>query len=121
MSNKIFDPQSWDLETVFKQIYNVPVFQRPYSWDKPEVSVLLDDLYNAYREDKETGYYIGNIIVQDNGEKVNGNILKFDLVDGQQRITTFALMLLAIYCQALEKGFAATDATIQTKIGRAHV
>ena len=113
MSSKIFDPQYWDLETVFKQIYIVPVYQRPYSWDKEQVDVLLEDLYNAFIEDKNEGYYVGNIIVHDKNDKINGNILKFELVDGQQRITTFALMLLALYCLSLEKGFDFTDATIQ--------
>lgn len=113
MSSKIFDPQYWNLETVFKQIYIVPVYQRPYSWDDEQVEVLLDDLFESYKEDKNTGYYIGNIIVHDNGEKVNGNILKFELVDGQQRITTFALLLLSIYCLALKKGYSVTDTTVQ--------
>ena len=113
MSSKIFDPQYWNLETVFKQIYIVPVYQRPYSWDKEQVDVLLDDLYESYQEDKNTGYYIGNIIVHDNGDKLNGNILKFELVDGQQRITTFALILLSTFCLAIQKGYSATDTTIQ--------
>ncbi len=113
MSSKIFDPQYWNLETVFKQIYVVPVYQRPYSWEKEHVDVLLQDLYNAYKEDKTEGYYIGNIIVHDKNEKINGNILKFELVDGQQRITTFALMLLAFYCLSLQKGYPVSDATVQ--------
>ena len=113
MSSKIFDPQYWNLETVFKQIYVVPVYQRPYSWDKEHVDVLLEDLYNSYLEDKTAGYYIGNVIVHDENEKINGNILKFELVDGQQRITTFALMLLAFYCLALKKGYSVTDTTVQ--------
>lgn len=112
MSSKIFDPQYWNLETVFKQIYVVPVYQRPYSWDKEQVNVLLEDLYNSYLEDKTAGYYIGNIIVHDKNEKINGNILKFELIDGQQRITTFALLLLALYCLSLKKGYPVTDTTI---------
>lgn len=114
MSSKIFDPQYWNLETVFKQIYNVPVYQRPYSWDKEQIDVLLDDLFESYKEDKNTGYYIGNIIVHDNGDKINGNILKFELVDGQQRLTTFALILMAIYCLALNTGYSVTDTTVQS-------
>lgn len=55
MSSKIFDPQYWNLETVYKQIYVVPVYQRPYSWDKEQVDVLLQDLYNSYLEDKSSG------------------------------------------------------------------
>ncbi len=113
MSNKIFDPNYLELETVFKHMYEVPVYQRPYSWDKEQIDTLLEDIYTAYTEDKEAGYYVGNIIVYDNNEKIDGTILKFEIVDGQQRITTFTLLLLAIYCISLEKGFDATDETVQ--------
>lgn len=113
MSSKIFDPQYWNLETVFKQIYVVPVYQRPYSWEREQIDTLLQDLYDSYIEDKTAGYYIGNIIVHDKNEKINGNILKFELVDGQQRVTSFALVLLAFYCLSLKKGFSITDATVQ--------
>ena len=113
MSSKIFDPQYWNLETVFKQVYIVPVYQRPYSWDKEQIDVLLDDLFESYLEDKNSGYYIGNIIVHDKNEKLNGHIPQFELVDGQQRLTTFALILLAIYCLGLKNGYSVTDTTIQ--------
>lgn len=113
MSSKIFDPQYWNLETTFKQIYTVPVYQRPYSWDKEQVDILLEDLLNAYTEDKSSSYYVGNIIVHDSNSKVNGNILKFEIVDGQQRLTTFALTLLALYCTAIESGCDENDKTIQ--------
>ena len=113
MSNKIFDPQYWNLETTFKQIYRVPVYQRPYSWDKEQVDVLLEDLYNAYKEDKFSEYYIGNIIVHDNNEKINGNIIKFEIVDGQQRIATFSLILLALLCISIKLGFKESDRTVQ--------
>ena len=113
MSSKIFDPQYWNLETTFKQIYCVPVYQRPYSWDKEQVDVLLADLYQAYKEDKNSGYYIGNIIVHDNNEKINGNIIKFEIVDGQQRITTLSLVLLALLCVSKKFGFKESDRTVQ--------
>lgn len=96
MSRKIFDPQYWNLETAFKPIYSVPVYQRPYSWDKEQVEVLLEERYQAYKEDKNSGYCIGNIIVHDNNEKINGNIIKFEIFDGQQRMTTLSLVLLAL-------------------------
>lgn len=113
MSSKIFDPHYWNLETTFKQIYNVPVYQRPYSWDKEQVDVLLEDLYNAYKENPNSGYYLGNIIVHDNNEKINGNIILFELVDGQQRITTCALLMLALLCITVKRGISENDRTVQ--------
>jgi len=75
MAQKVLDPHMWNLETLFKLIYEVPVYQRPYSWDKEQVEILLNDIAEAYvSEDKEEGYYTGNIIVYDVDDKVNGLI-----------------------------------------------
>ena len=113
MAQKVLDPHMWNLETLFKLIYEVPVYQRPYSWDKEQVEILLNDIAEAYAsEDKEEGYYTGNIIVYDVDDKVNGIISKYDIIDGQQRITTFSLILLSVYYLALISGALETDVTI---------
>ena len=102
----------WNLEILFELIYEVPVYQRPYSWDKEQVSVLLDDIYEAFTsEDKEDGYYTGNLIVYDTDNKVNGRISRYDIIDGQQRITTFSLILLAVYSLALINDVSTDDMT----------
>lgn len=113
MAQKVLDPHMWNLETLFKLIYEVPVYQRPYSWDKEQVEILLNDIAEAYAsEDKEEGYYTGNIIVYDVDDKVNGIISKYDIIDGQQRITTFSLILFSVYYLALISGVLETDMTI---------
>lgn len=113
MAQKVLEPHMWNLETLFKLIYEVPVYQRPYSWDKEQVEILLNDIAEAYAsEDKEEGYYTGNIIVYDVDDKVNGIISKYDIIDGQQRITTFSLILLSVYSLALISGASETDMTI---------
>ena len=113
MAQKVLDPHMWNLETLFKLIYEVPVYQRPYSWDKEQVEIILNDIAEAYAsKDKEEGYYTGNIIVYDVDDKVNGIISKYDIIDGQQRITTFSLILLSVYYLALISGVLETDMTI---------
>ena len=47
MAGKTLDPHLWNLENLFKFIYNVPVYQRPYSWDKEQIDVLLSDIIAA--------------------------------------------------------------------------
>ena len=72
MAGKVLDPHLWNLENLFKSIYDVPVYQRPYSWDKEQVDVLLDDIIETYKsESKEEGYYTGNIIVFDKNDKIS--------------------------------------------------
>lgn len=115
MAQKTLDPHMWNLETLFKSIYNVPVYQRPYSWDIEQIRVLFEDIYEAYTStDKDDGYYTGNLIIYDVDEKINGIISKYDIIDGQQRITSFSLILLAIYCKALNLGLDINDRTIGT-------
>ena len=97
MSLELLEPHMWSLETLFKNIYRVPVYQRPYSWEKEQIDTLLKDIFNAFKSDTREGYYTGNIIVYDKNEKIEGHIAKYDIIDGQHRIASFALIMLAIY------------------------
>jgi Uncharacterized conserved protein len=65
---------------------SVPVYQRPYTWKKSQVFQLLDDLKDAMNT-KQQSYLVGSIIVY------NPTNEKTEIVDGQQRITTFSLIL----------------------------
>ena len=83
-SNEIInakDTTIYDFLKNSKQII-IPRYQRPYSWEKKNVETLMNDV----REN----YYIGNIIeyyINDDKE----------IVDGQQRLITIFLILIAIY------------------------
>ena len=67
--------------------YEVPPYQRPYSWTRDNVEQLLDDVWEAYvRKDAE--YFIGSLITI---ERERDRL--YDVVDGQQRLTTLNLIL----------------------------
>ena len=68
--------------------YNVPIYQRNYAWSVDNIEALITDIDN-----EPDGYYLGNIIFTSNDE----NDINFDIVDGQQRFTTIALVFLSIY------------------------
>lgn len=99
MPQKPLDPYTWEIDTLFeKKIYKVPVYQRPYSWNSDNVDTLLEDIFEAYYSpDKNDGYYTGNLLLHDNNEKINGTVIVYEVIDGQQRITTIILLLLALY------------------------
>jgi len=83
--------------------FQIPDYQRPYSWGKEQVSTLLDDLINAYLEDEknEEQYFCGSIVLVEN-HLAN----RYDIIDGQQRITTFiilACVIRDIYKEKLNK------------------
>jgi hypothetical protein len=71
----------------------IPPYQRPYAWGEEQVIQLLEDLIEAWQKDDGRCYLVGNIILhKDNGE----DNVKLNIVDGQQRLTTFALILNAL-------------------------
>lgn len=83
--------------------YSVPAFQREYTWRRSEWEQLWDDLTATEKVGNSwDGYYLGTIITMpasDSGGYHNAvfGCSKFELIDGQQRLTTISLLLLAIY------------------------
>lgn len=67
----------------------LPTYQRPYKWSVKSARTLLDDLLAASERGGE--YRIGSVILHEN--KSEGTL---DIVDGQQRIVTLALIALAL-------------------------
>ena len=66
--------------------YNIPRFQRPYSWDRENVS----EFWNDAIADSDGDYFIGSMVVfKSNGDLYGG-------VDGQQRLTTIMMILCAL-------------------------
>lgn len=80
--------------------YVLPHFQRQYSWEKIEWDVMLNDLWAICEECKddeiEPEHFLGSLVVINEGT-VNNVIPAFNLVDGQQRLTTISLLLYALY------------------------
>lgn len=109
MALELLDPHMWSLETLFKSVYKVPVYQRPYSWEKEQIDTLMEDIFKAFNSSIKEGYYTGNIIVYDKNDKIEGHIAKYDIIDGQQRITSFALIMLAIYSISYNLGVEEND------------
>src|SRR5947208_7701222 len=73
----------------------VPIYQRTYSWTRPECLQLWNDVVQAAHGDV-SAHFIGSIVYIDTGiYQVSGaNAIK--VIDGQQRLTTISLLLLAI-------------------------
>ncbi|MBN1931937.1 MAG: DUF262 domain-containing protein [Desulfobacterales bacterium] len=73
--------------------YHIPRFQREYVWGKYNWSKLLEDIY-----ENDPGHYMGSVIcVHEKIEKAPTDELIYEVVDGQQRLTTLSILLAAIY------------------------
>lgn len=68
---------------------HIPDYQRPYAWGEKQVETLLNDLKDVIESEKET-YLLGSLIFHKNTE--NSTNLTLDIVDGQQRLVTLALI-----------------------------
>jgi Protein of unknown function DUF262/Protein of unknown function (DUF1524) len=72
-------------------IYNVPRYQREYTWGASQWEELFDDI-----NEKESGYFLGSIICIDQSTDTLQNS-RLEVVDGQQRLTTLSLLFAALY------------------------
>lgn len=74
-------------------LLSVPPEQREYIWETQDALRLVSNLYSAYVS-KETDYYLGTVNTYDEGAE---NQLEVFIIDGQQRITTLYLILMALW------------------------
>lgn len=68
--------------------YEVPKYQRDYSWDKEQWSDLWYDLMQMIEE--KDSHYMGYLVLQTSDD------INFTIIDGQQRITTICILILAV-------------------------
>ena len=70
--------------------YEIPPYQRPYSWNTENVSQFLEDIWEAF-ENNENEYFIGSLIAIK-----NTNSGHFEVVDGQQRLATIIMTFCGV-------------------------
>ena len=91
MAKDTFNPENKTISEIFSidGIYKIPNYQRQYSWTNDELDALWTDLYEAYQNKNENNdcYFLGSIVV------VNDKKGYFELIDGQQRITTLMILM----------------------------
>ncbi|GAA8953713.1 DUF262 domain-containing protein [Helicobacter pylori] len=81
--------------------YQIPIYQRPYQWGKEQCEELLNDLFENYKDYRKDDYFCGSLVLiqSDEGNKT------YDIVDGQQRLSTFILLakvLATLYSERLD-------------------
>lgn len=72
--------------------YQIPIYQRPYQWTEENCEKLLDDLFFNYEDDRESDYFCGSLVLIVIGTDSETNAETYDIVDGQQRLSTFILL-----------------------------
>lgn len=90
MPKPLFDTKTLNFSELLanSKIYSVPRFQRSYSWDESNWEDLWMDIL-ALKNREETVHYLGTIVLQ------TGDNKSFTIIDGQQRIVTLSIIILA--------------------------
>jgi len=78
----------------FKQSI-IPLFQRPYEWEEKHWETLWDDALERYEVQKDLSHFMGTIVTMPS-RSVPVGVSKHLVIDGQQRLTTLAILLCAI-------------------------
>ncbi len=85
--------------------YVVPIFQRYYSWKKSDWENLWNEVEDLRNPEQETGsHFMGSIVLDSQKQKTLGKPA-FQVIDGQQRLMTFTLLMCALRNTAKEMGF----------------
>lgn len=90
----VMEAQVNEIRAIFNNQYwfNIPSYQRPYVWGKEEIEDLLDDLIFAF-ENNKAQYFLGTIVLR---KLLTDGYHEYEVIDGQQRLTTLFLVLAAI-------------------------
>ena len=90
MSKIIVNPKDESLRDIFGngKKYFVPKFQRDYSWENEHWRDLWEDI-ELINSEEEEHHYMGYLVLEETGERL------YKVIDGQQRLTTFSLLILA--------------------------
>ena len=75
-----------------KTHYYIPPYQRPYSWQIQHCRELFEDLKREFYNEEKEGYFLGNIVLAWSAEERT----RYEVIDGQQRLTTLLLLLKVI-------------------------
>lgn len=104
------------IQEFFTEIRNkkiiIPDYQRPYRWDVEKCETLWNDIENFAQTDAKIGsdYFLGTIVSYTNEQD------NHEIIDGQQRITSFTLLLRAFYRKLEEMNQDEETSNLKSKI-----
>jgi uncharacterized protein with ParB-like and HNH nuclease domain len=78
------------------QQFVVPIYQRKYSWTEKQCAMLWEDIQKLSLKSSKTGHFIGSIVGFEGEIAIPGKVHEKILIDGQQRITTLSILMIAM-------------------------
>jgi len=98
--------------------YTIPQYQRPFKWRFEHYDTLWEDLLDAYKENTQNdgiseSYFLGPVVFV-----INKTKRSFDIIDGQQRTTTFHILLWYLFRKLTDETEKARIQNILTFLGK---
>nr|WP_294571346.1 DUF262 domain-containing HNH endonuclease family protein [uncultured Romboutsia sp.] len=95
MSSGAIEADKQILQKIFSQDFwfVIPEYQRPYVWQKDNIEELIEDLYYAFEHKEDNEYFLGSLVLKNTN---NQNFTEYEVLDGQQRLTTFFMMIAVL-------------------------
>ena len=87
MSKKELKPELLTVGKLFTDNYLIPIYQRNYAWRAEQIEQLISDIQDSVVGGQDN-YFLGNLVVIKRGRED-----EFEVIDGQQRLTTLYLLL----------------------------
>ena len=94
--------------------YVIPVYQRKYDWKQENCRQLYEDLKKILR-DKRDSHFFGSIV---SSVVPNGSKIEYHIIDGQQRLTTVTLLLLAIRNMIMQGKISSHEGRLDEQINQ---
>ena len=79
-----------------KKQYTIPIYQRTYAWKLKQCVQLLKDIIRVGSDENEKSHFVGSIVYFNPAASPVTSVPEFLVIDGQQRMTTISLLLLAV-------------------------
>lgn len=95
-----------------KHQFKVPVYQRTYSWTNTQCLQLWEDIKRAAKDGRVKHHFIGSIVTIQNFSNTSEIAIK-SIIDGQQRVTTILLLIIALARKAKENSSSRSDELVE--------
>ena len=92
--NNTIQSEKKDINSIFSDFwFLIPEYQRSYVWNEDHINDLLDDLWFAWKNKSDSEYFLGSLVLKRTSER---DFAEFEVLDGQQRLTTFFVLMAVI-------------------------
>lgn len=109
MAQKI-DSEKMVLNEIFQMWFRIPEYQRAYVWDEDQVRELLEDTFEESEQHPDSQYFLGTLVLNCNHKssqaqesKTSVEYEEYDVLDGQQRLTTLYILWIVIRDLAIQQ------------------